>query len=627
MLKRSPFLVAFFLLVSAALRAGPQDGAPYSQSIKLKVVYPNERERISYSKAPTFAIGTVSPPSAKVFVNGAEAKVEKDGAFLAFAPIIFLDKEEQIISGQDTVTVNARFTCIARYYGKEDTLVVYAFAPVPLKTSRRDVLIIDTTYSMQPDGNVMLSPHELFTVEFKGTPNCTASFDIEGAIRSIPMTETSLVDNYYWGEAVFGSGANATGDTIRGVYTGQCLLPDVALIGAKIIFHLKHEKLGELSKEAKGKLSVDNSTIVRVVEFTDSMTIARTGAELGYDLFIPRGVKAVATGKKGDWTRLKIAPTEDIWVPKNATKELPMGTPPPRSTLEVIRTKGNTDNVEVKFALHERLAYKIEQSTDPQRLIVTLYGVVSNLDWVRHDFGERSIRDITWSQLQNDQMQVTINLNGKQQWGYTVRYDGTNLLLDIKRPPGRGSRQSVLKGRTICLDPGHTPDPGAIGPRGTLEKDVNLKISLYLKRLLEQSGAKVYLTHTTDPLPLRRRRPVVVSYHPDIMISIHNNAVPDGVDPRVWNGSSTYYYHPQAYPLAYDIQEAITRELKLPNFGLYWDNLYMCRIHETISVLVEPAFIIVPEQEALLMKGTFQKRVAGAIYGGIKKFFEQNSEK
>ncbi len=627
MLMRSLFFASVCLLVSATLRAEPHDGVPNSQSIKLTVVYPNERERISYSKAPTFAIGTVSPPSAKVCVNGIEAKVEMDGAFLALAPIIFLDKEKQIISGQDTVTVNVRFTCIARFNGKEDTLVVYAFAPVPLKTSRRDTLLIDTTYSMQPDDNVVLSPHEAFTVEFKGTPHCAASFDIEGVIRNIPMTETSMVDNYYWGEAVFGSGAKATGDTIQGIYRGHYLLPDTALIGAKIIFHLKHEELGELSKEAKGKLSVDNSTILRVVEFSDSMTIARTGAELGYNLFIPRGVKAVATGKKGDWTRLKIAPTEDIWVPKNATKELPMGTPPPRSTLEIIRTEGYADKVEVKFALHERLPYKIGQSTDPQRLVLTLYGVVSDLDWIRHDFGDRTIRDITWSQLQNDMMQVVINLNGKQQWGYTVRYDGTNLLLDIKRPPKLGSGRNVLKGRTICLDPGHTPDPGAIGPRGTLEKDVNLKISLDLKRLLEQSGAKVYLTHTTDPLPLRQRRPVVVSYHPDIMISIHNNAVPDGVDPRVWNGSSTYYYHPQAYPLAYDIQEAITRELKLPNFGLYWDNLYMCRIHETISVLVEPAFIILPKQEALLMNGAFQRRVAGAIYRGIKKFFQQSSEK
>jgi len=618
MLKRNLIFLFSSLLLSATL---------YSQNIKLKIVYPNERETLFYSKAPTFAIGTVSPPSAKVFVNGAEAKVEKDGAFLAIAPVVFLDKEKKIISGHDTITVNTTFTCVAKYNKKEDTLVVYAFAPLPVKTSRPDTLLIDTTYSLQPDADVTLPPHELFTVQFKGTPNCTASFDIAGYSLDIPMVETSLVDNYYWGEAVFGGGAKATGDTIRGIYKGQCLLPDAALTDAKITFHLKHSKLGELTREAKGKLSVDNSRLYRAVEFTDSMSIARTGVGLGYDLFIPQGVKAIATGKNGQWTRLKIAPIEDVWVPTSAIRELPIGTPPPHSTLEVIRTKGNMDNVEVKFALHEKLPYKIEQSTDPQRLIVTLYGVVSNIDWVRHDFGEPMIRDITWSQQQNDVVQVTINLNGKQQWGYSVRYDGTNLLLDIKRPPKFASKQNVLKGRVICLDPGHTPEPGAVGPRGTQEKDVNLKISLYLKTLLEKSGAKVYLTHTTDPLPLRQRRPAVVSFHPDIMVSIHNNAVPDGVDPRLWNGSSTYYYHPQAYPLAYDIQEAITRELRLPNFGLYWDNLYMCRIHETVSVLVEPAFMIVPEQEALLMKEAFQKKVAGAIYKGIEKFFKQSIEK
>jgi N-acetylmuramoyl-L-alanine amidase len=615
MLKRDFVLqLSLFFLCSAI----------YSQNIKIKIVYPNEHETLFYSKEPTFVIGTVSPPSAKVFVNGVAAKVEKDGAFMAIAPVAFLEKERTTISGRDTLRLNASFTCVAKYNGLQDTLIVYALAPAQPRTSRSDMLLIDTTYSLQPDVNLTLRPQELLTVEFKGTPNCTATFDIAGYTLNIPMAETAIVDNYYWGEAVFGGGQKATGGTIHGIYRGECILPDAALTDAKITFHLKNDRLGESSREAKGKLTIDNSRLFRVIEFTDSVTIARSDAGLGYELFIPRGVKATATGKKGGWIRLRMAASKDVWVPISSVKELPIGTPPPRSTLEVVRTTRNKEEIEVKFALHEKIPYKIDQSTDPQSLTVTLYGVTSDLDWIRHDFGEPLIRDITWSQEENEVLRVRVNLNTNQQWGYTAKYDGTNFLLSIKRPPKIASKSSALRGRVICLDPGHTPEPGAIGPRGTHETDVNLKISLQLEKMLEASGAKVYLTHAGNPLPLRQRSNVVVGFNPDIMVSIHNNAVPDGVDPRVWNGSSTYYYHPQAYRLAYDIQDAITKDLKLTNFGLYWDNLYMCRIHETVSVLVEPAFMIVPEQEALLLREAFQKKVAMALHKGITKFFQQS---
>ncbi|GAB6282903.1 MAG: hypothetical protein STSR0008_16530 [Ignavibacterium sp.] len=176
------------------------------------------------------------------------------------------------------------------------------------------------------------------------------------------------------------------------------------------------------------------------------------------------------------------------------------------------------------------------------------------------------------------------------------------------------------------MDPGHSPDFGAVGPRGTKEKDVNLQITLKLKKMLENQGAKVFLTHSGEGISLRERKGKVNSFSPEISISIHNNAVPDGVDPIKHNGSSVYYYYPQAKPLAEFIHNNFLNNLGLIDFGFYWDNLYMSRIPESISLLVEPAFMMIPEQEKLLQTDDFQNKIAKSIFDAINKFYEEYAE-
>ncbi|MCX8011081.1 MAG: N-acetylmuramoyl-L-alanine amidase, partial [Ignavibacteria bacterium] len=163
-------------------------------------------------------------------------------------------------------------------------------------------------------------------------------------------------------------------------------------------------------------------------------------------------------------------------------------------------------------------------------------------------------------------------------------------------------------------------------PRNTKEKDVNLSISLKLKQKLEEKGAYVSLTHTDDPLPLRSRKQRVLISEPDVSISIHNNAVPDGVYPIVHNGTSVYFYNPNAQLLATKLHKHLLKDLNLPNFGLYWDNLYMCRIPETIAVLVEPAFMSLPEQEKMLLDSIFQEKIAKSLCTALEEFFDEVRE-
>ena len=81
--------------------------------------------------------------------------------------------------------------------------------------------------------------------------------------------------------------------------------------------------------------------------------------------------------------------------------------------------------------------------------------------------------------------------------------------------------------RTIVIDPGHGgKDPGAIGRRGTKEKDVVLKIAHKLAKDLHKNlKTRVILTRYHDIfLPLAERTAIANREKADLFISIHCNA-------------------------------------------------------------------------------------------------------
>ena len=143
---------------------------------------------------------------------------------------------------------------------------------------------------------------------------------------------------------------------------------------------------------------------------------------------------------------------------------------------------------------------------------------------------------------------VTLALGGPV-WGYRTRWAANDLLLEIRRPP-RIDRRHPLAGRLIMVDPGHPP-LGATGPTGLREAEANLGIGLVLRDLLVEGGARVVMTRTTDEsVELQARGKMADSVGPDLLISVHNNGLPDGVNPYTNNGASVFYDHSRSLPLA-----------------------------------------------------------------------------
>lgn len=193
-----------------------------------------------------------------------------------------------------------------------------------------------------------------------------------------------------------------------------------------------------------------------------------------------------------------------------------------------------------------------------------------------------------------------------------------------------------LAGKRIAIDPGHGGhDPGAMGHYLRLEeKNITLAIALELQAMLEEAGAEVFMTRTTDTIvdttlqPGRHIRPdlwkryeLVSEYSPDFFISIHNNSWSD----RYAKGIETYYnpnslnaYHSKNAAKA--VQKELVEEIQRYNRGIKPKNDAVLQV-DAPAVLAEILFISHKEEEAMLAAPDFPGRAAEALYKGIAAYF------
>ena len=195
-----------------------------------------------------------------------------------------------------------------------------------------------------------------------------------------------------------------------------------------------------------------------------------------------------------------------------------------------------------------------------------------------------------------------------------------------------------ILGANVVIDPGHGGnESGAVGPTGLVEKDVNFDVSQDVKQLLEAEGAKVVLTRSADyNTTIKTRAEIAVDLHPQVFISIHHNAEPDG--PSAVPGNESYYQiaNPDSKRLAGLLWEEVTAAF-MP-YHVAWaadtdhgakyrpgtsggDYYGILRRSESITtVLSEAAFISNPPEEALLRDPAFLHAEAQAITNAITRY-------
>lgn len=233
------------------------------------------------------------------------------------------------------------------------------------------------------------------------------------------------------------------------------------------------------------------------------------------------------------------------------------------------------------------------------------------------------------SKKKNDNKKNTAAAKTETTVNKPVNKSDTDKLAVIKGN-GRFRTSGGLDGKIITLDAGHGgSDPGAIGSDGTKEKNITLAITKIVKEILEDKGAKVYMTRTTDvdvfgpnasdAEELQARVNVGEKYNSDMFVSLHINS---SVNKNV-GGFSTYYY-PKTdndLRLAKNIQNKLAANFGVDDLGVRQANFYVIKRISMPAVLVEMCFIS-NEKELTLMKGQwFQKKTARLIAEGIEKYF------
>ena len=249
------------------------------------------------------------------------------------------------------------------------------------------------------------------------------------------------------------------------------------------------------------------------------------------------------------------------------------------------------------------------------------------------------------------------------------------LVIDVSRPDleekEKEQRQftrelKAKKKRIVVIDAGHGgDDPGAVGPRKTLEKDIVLALAQNLQKALDATGEiRAFLTRRGDYfVPLNDRVKIAEEYGADLFISIHAN----GSRSRQTRGTSIYCLSLKGasdkatqvlaqkenesdmlggtslVPVQKDLDtilldleqtHAINESLHLGGLALSelgrvnqvqfsqprQAGFAVLKAPEFPSILIETAYISNPNEEMFLRKKSFQDQLCQAITAAVRKY-------
>ena len=369
---------------------------------------------------------------------------------------------------------------------------------------------------------------------------------------------------------------------------------------------------------------------VNVQTDTDRVVIGRPGPNETYRWFLLPGTRVQLTARFPGYARVRLDSALQIWVQAVDAKTFATDTIPPKRIAGNSTVRAGSDYSDLIIPVAERPAFFVEERQ--RSLDLTLYDTRGNTDLVNYPTRDSLIKHVEWAQELSDRVRYTVQLS-QEPFGFLVLYENNALVLRVRRRPpatqrivsdgaGPSPRVSSLAGLTIAIDPGHPP-AGANGPTGFYEGDAVLPVGLIIKRLLEERGANVVLTRTTRDVVDLAMRPIIARRaNAHAFVSLHYNAYGDGTNPLIQpNGIETFFYRPQAEPLARFVEMSLLARQPLPDEGVHYRSLAIVRTTWMPSVLVEGGYIIVPEQENAMRTPEFQQHYAQGVVDGLEAYF------
>lgn len=206
-----------------------------------------------------------------------------------------------------------------------------------------------------------------------------------------------------------------------------------------------------------------------------------------------------------------------------------------------------------------------------------------------------------------------------------------------------GAREAASKqanhtdSRLVIIDAGHGgDDPGKIGVDGVQEKDLNLKMALALRDLLEQQDVEVLMTRedagglydertsNKKVQDMRRRCELINREKPACVVSIHQNSYHE----ESIHGAQVFYYKTskESGELAKILQKELARVVEPTNHrqAKANDTYYLLKKTEAPTVIVECGFLSNWDECARLQNEEYQAKLVWAIQMGVLKYLNSN---
>jgi len=556
---------------------------------EINFVYPPKDEYRIPAVQKTFVFGNIKPSTAALTINGSSVSVYGDGAFIAYLPVS--SDTFSFVGRLDDGTTAVRTVKIGNAYVQDPKAHL--------------MLNITSLYS-----DMAVEPGDPVKVYAAAMPDQEVTFSIENIAGDIPMTESPAGSGSYVG--TYWTGVEDTGKSGR-----------VSVRISRGLFRKDY------TDESKGLVRVlGKPTLVQV---SDDRTVMRNASSGGYMLFMPEGVKLISTGSSGNMTRVQLSESEIGWVSSSKVRYLNGQPIPPFTETGNIQMQAADYGSDVTVSMSDKVPYVIEETDGGIK--IRLYYTSNHTNWIVYDSSDTFVKEVTSAQVSENTDEINIRTS-EPVWGYEDSYEGNNLKLSVRRRPAvKGSWPKPLSGITIVVDPGHSPKydlpyDGAIGPMGLFEFQANRVLADKLKEKLVSLGANAVFTREANEEVKLADRPVLAkSKGGDIFISLHNNALSDGKDPFVYGrGFEIYFYHRHSMGLARKIHDAYVEGIMpkypvLKDNGLRYGDYLVTRQTWMPAVLTESVYMMMPEQEALLMDDGFQTDIASVTARGIMNFF------
>ena len=317
---------------------------------------------------------------------------------------------------------------------------------------------------------------------------------------------------------------------------------------------------------------------------------------------LPLNIILYLCGKQGEYYKIEENGDSEYWIHKSNIQEPINLSVKTKAKLKNKKSYEDEEYKYTKFYLSHPVMYTTEQTGNTLKL--TLYGI------------ETKNEDGTISENYEHTYYLSNPISGYE--GY---YEENTFIFKIAQTP-EINEEKPLTGIKIFIDAGHGgSEKGAIGPTRINEKDINLAIANYLVEELKTEGAIVITSRTTDrKIGLYERVGIAKENNALISISIHNNSLPNGKDPYVKHGTEVHYYNENAKLLADIIQKDLVINLNIKDGGIHKSSFALNRSTNPVSVLVEVAYMINPNEYMQLQKSDFQRNVAKSIKNSIKKY-------